>query len=194
MTGVVSNVAVEQVSQKDVTTRFGSKPTFSFKAGGEWFKTGFGRHGLNVGDVVSFSYTEGKYGKEVDAKAIAKGASSIATGAGTTATPGAVAGAAGSVAAKPYSSSGKGVFPIPALDGQRAIVRQNALTNARELVALNYAGKCYSFEELEEYARDIIKIARQFEAYSCGDLDQEEVEAEMAAEEGTPKKKSKKAA
>jgi hypothetical protein len=190
MTGVVSNVAVEQVSQKDVTTRFGSKPTFSFKAGGEWFKTGFGRHGLNVGDVVSFSYTEGKYGKEVDAKAIAKGASSIATGAGTTATPGAVAGAAGSVASKPYSSGSKGVFPIPALDGQRAIVRQNSLTNAVKFAEFH---PCDG-DTTDERVNEIIRVARKFEAYSCGDLDQEEVEAEMAAEEGTPKKKSKKAA
>ena len=47
MTGIV-----EQVSTKDVNTKFGLKPTFSMKVNGTWIKCGFKTHGANVGDEV----------------------------------------------------------------------------------------------------------------------------------------------
>jgi hypothetical protein len=69
----------------------------------------------------------------------------------------------------PFSGGGKGVFPIPALDGQRAIVRQNAITNARELYAASKGGKVFDFSR--DVAAEIVSVARFFEAYACGDLD-----------------------
>ena len=148
---------VEAIGTKEVKTRFGMKPTYSMKVDGEWYKTGFNKPRCDKGDEVSFSYVEGTYGREVDAKAISVGAGG-AKGAPTPATP------------RPAPSyGGKGVFPIPALDGQRAIVRQNALTNARELVVGCAGGKPFAVDD-EEIIR-IIAIARKFEAYACGDLD-----------------------
>jgi hypothetical protein len=151
---------VESIGTKEVKTRFGMKPTFSMKVDGEWYKLGFTKPKCDKGDEVSFSYVEGTYGREVDAKAINVGAGG-SKGAPTT------AGAVAPRAAPSYG--GKGVFPIPALDGQRAIVRQNALTNARELVVGCAGGKPFAVDD-EEIIR-IIAIARKFEAYACGDLD-----------------------
>src|SRR5690242_7231085 len=103
------NVQVEQVNTKDVTTKFGAKKTYSFKAGGAWYNTGFKKHNLNVGDVVSFDYTEGTYGKDVEMGSLKKGAAAV----GGATTPPAVGASVPSRAVAP--SGGKGVFPIPAL-------------------------------------------------------------------------------
>lgn len=67
-----------------------------------------------------------------------------------------------------YRGSG---FPVDPLDGSRAIIRQNALTNARELVQ-SLAPKV-SYDEQVEL---IIDIASKFERYSAGDIDREEAE------------------
>lgn len=148
---------VESIGTKEVKTRFGMKPTFSMKVDGEWYKLGFTKPKCDKGDEVTFSYTEGTYGREVDAKAISVGA-------------GGVKGAPTPAAARPAPSyGGKGVFPIPALDGQRAIVRQNALTNAREAVVAAFGGGVFVPDAA--LADNIISLARKFEAYACGDLD-----------------------
>lgn len=152
---------VESIGTKEVKTRFGMKTTYSFKVGGEWYKMGFTKPMFGKGDAVEFEYTEGTYGREVD-----KGAISVVSkvSAGEPSIP--PAGARSPFT--PAYTGGKGVFPIPALDGQRAIVRQNALTNARELyitvVDINSS-------ELGKAADGIISLARKFEAYACGDLD-----------------------
>ena len=60
------------------------------------------------------------------------------------------------------------------LDTGRCIIRQNSVTNA-----VNYMGAA------EVSAEDVIKVARQFEAYSSGDLEHKkavEVAANMALE------------
>ena len=64
------------------------------------------------------------------------------------------------------------VFPIPALHGDRAIVRQNSVTNAVKLIT----DSVHSTDEADwdELADMVIAIARKFEAYSCGDLDMEQ--------------------
>jgi hypothetical protein len=61
------------------------------------------------------------------------------------------------------------VFPIPALHGDRAIVRQNSVTNAVKLIT----DSVHSTDEADwdDLADMVIRIARKFEAYSCGDLD-----------------------
>lgn len=149
---------VNGVSTKPVTTKFGTKPTYSINVDGEWFKCGFTKPKCNKGDEVEFTYTEGTYGNEVDAKTIViKGGGSAAPAAAPSVPK-----------SMPYTPS-KGVFPIPALDGQRAIVRQNALTNARELFVASKGGKAYEFNR--DVAAEIVSVARYFEAYACGDLD-----------------------
>ena len=65
----------------------------------------------------------------------------------------------------------RGVFPIPKNDGQRSIIRQNSLTNAVALFSA--AGQART--EVDDI-REIIAIARMFEAYSTGDLDAQELQ------------------
>lgn len=170
-------VTVQDVSSREVKTKFGLKKTYSFKADNEWYSTGFKTPGVSVGDVVQFDCKDTQYGKEV--------VGSIKVG---TAAPTPLAGTP-APAPTPLKSfdggnkgGGKGVFPIPALDGQRAIVRQNAITNARELVVASYGGKPITGLVYNELATTIITVAKRFEAYACGDDDLNEVKAEVAAE------------
>ena len=144
---------VEKIASKEVKTRFGAKPTYSVMIGGQWYKCGFNKPRFNEGDSVTFLATEGTYGMEFDAKSVTVAASSAKPAASKPA---------------PYSG-GKGVFPIPPLDGQRAIVRQNALTNAREVIVASWGGADFTVND--DLANDIIALARKFESYACGDLD-----------------------
>lgn len=168
----IENAVVEAIDTKAVNTRFGSKTTYSFKVDGQWYRTNFKAHGLSVGDSASFDAKAGTYGNEVDPATIKKGAATVAAPAPAT------------VTALPKATptyGGKGAFPIPALDGQRSIVRQNALTNARELVAAAVFAKGGTLD-VESHPALIITIARKFEAYACGD-DAMEMAAAAVAEE-----------
>jgi hypothetical protein len=159
---------IENITTKEVTTKFGPKPAYTIVAGGERFSYGFKKPAFAIGDEVDFQYTENTYGKNVDmtsVQMIKKG-----TGAPTPSTSSA------SPAKAPYSPPAK-VFPIPLLHGDRAIVRQNSITNATKAVN-DYCGADSTFpDSLIEYADLIIDIARKFEAYSCGDLDAQAAEA-----------------
>jgi hypothetical protein len=175
MSNITGNV--DAITSKPVNTKFGPKPTFTILVDGEWYKCGFTKPKCNKGDTISFTFTEGTYGKEVDAKAI------VIAGA---ATPAPVA--AGSVpkstdSGRPAYGGGKGVFPIPALDGQRAIVRQNSLTNAVNLLKDHFDKKMGT----DEAAEKVIALARMFEAYSCGDLDLAKAKAMSAMKAATAK-------
>lgn len=171
------NGVVEQLATKDVTTKFGVKPTYSIKVSGNWVKHGFKKPACNVGDTIEFDGEEGKYG--VEAKNIvvtAKGAPGtvpVSISGVTSIRPGSTGGGS-------YSTK---VFPIPALHGDRSIVRQNALARATDLYIGARGGKAF---DLDLVTSDlIIKMARQFEAYTAGDLDLEAAKKETAAEEET---------
>jgi hypothetical protein len=161
---------IENITTKEVTTKFGPKPAYTIHAGGERFSYGFKKPTFAIGDEVDFQYTENSYGKNVDMTSVQM----IKKGAGT---PSA---SSGSPAKAPYSPPSK-VFPIPPLHGDRAIVRQNSITNATKAVAdfCSHASKVEG--DIEGYANLIIRTARMFEAYSCGDLDAAAAE-KMAAE------------
>ena len=163
---------VENITTKEVTTKFGPKPAYTVVANGERFSYGFKKPTFGIGDEVDFQYTDGTYGKSVDlasVRLIKKGAG----GASAAPTAAASAPAKGS-----YTPAAK-VFPIPPLHGDRAIVRQNSITNATKAVSDWIGSDGVSVGNLDEYAETIIRIARMFEAYSCGDLDLAKAE-EMA--------------
>lgn len=63
-----------------------------------------------------------------------------------------------------------GQFPVPPDHPDRSIIRQNALTNAREVLMVVYT----SFTSAVEMADSIIDLARQFERYTAGDIEMEE--------------------
>ena len=165
MTGVV-----QAVSTKDVTTKFGVKPTFSFKIDSGWVKCGFKNPMVNSGDTVTFDGEHGTYGLEgKNIRITEKGA------------PGAtVTVNAPSIKGSTYSGgSSSRVFPIPALHGDRSIVRQNALARATELLIASKGGKAFEIDDTN--AAVAIHLARKFEAYTAGDLDMAEAMEENAA-------------
>lgn len=173
MTGTVA-----AVSSKDVTTKFGVKPTFSFSCNGKWIKCGFKNPFVEPGFIVDFDGVEGTYGIETKAVNIIS-RSSVAPAGGLISAVSAPAMLAPVKA--PYSSGYKEkAFPIPALHGDRAIVRQNGLARATELYVAARGGK--PFELDKDSITIIIQIARGFEAYSAGDLDLAEAQAEEAAD------------
>jgi hypothetical protein len=153
---------IENITTKEVTTKFGPKPAYTIVAGGERFSYGFKKPAFAIGDEIDFQYTENTYGKNVDMTSVQM----IKKGTGAP-TPSA---SSASPAKAPYSPPAK-VFPIPLLHGDRAIVRQNSITNATKAVN-DFCGADGGFpESIGEYTDIIIETARKFEAYSCGDLD-----------------------
>jgi hypothetical protein len=171
MTGIV-----EAVSTKDVNTKFGLKPTYSMKVDGNWVKCGFKTHGASVGDEVEFDGNTGTYGMETKAVNV------IRRGVGAAPSTGVTSSTAPAAPTKTYGGGGfkEKVFPIPALHGDRAIVRQNALARATDIFIAARGGK--PFELDESTFSLVIGFARKFEAYTAGDLDMAQAEAESAAE------------
>jgi hypothetical protein len=114
---------------------------------------------VNAGDTIEFMYQEkGKYTNVTGRISVR----SKHAGAPIPPTP--------APASSAPPRKGGWAFPIPALDGQRAIVRQNSVTNATNLV-----GKLLSLDgdvlpDLDIATR-IVAIAKVFEEYSTGDLD-----------------------
>ena len=161
---------IENITSKDVNTKFGPKPAFSIMANGERFSYGFKKPTFAIGDEVDFQFTENTYGKNVDLTSVRL----IAKGTGAPAPSASFSTASTGGGSRPAYGSPK-PFPIPALHGDRAIVRQNSITNATKLYADN--SDVGTIADYNVAADTIISIARKFEAYSCGDLD-----AEMAAQ------------
>lgn len=145
----------------------------------EWAgKNKFGGHSIRVdgnfynskfpipceqGDTVEFdSGSTGKYCNKLKV---------VSSGGGTT----------------PSSGGGKtmpsrrGTFPIPKDDGQRSIIRQNALSRGVEIVALNPDG----LEDREAMLTEAIRLAIEIERWTAGDLDAEEEEKAKAALSGS---------
>lgn len=161
---------IENITSKEVNTKFGPKPAYTIVANGERYSYGFKKPTFAIGDTIDFQFTENTYGKNVDEKSVrmltkgtgAPSPSTAPTGGGS----------------RPAYGSPK-PFPIPALHGDRAIVRQNSITNATKAVCDFYDTNP---ESMDDYATEIIRVARMFEAYSCGDLDAELAEQMKDAE------------
>ena len=163
---------VENITTKEVTTKFGPKPAYTIVANGERFSYGFKKPAFKIGDEIDFQFTENTYGKNVDlasVQLIAKGSGAPAPSASTSTAP-----------AKAYGAPAK-VFPIPPLHGDRAIVRQNSITNATKVVC-DYFDSNDGINTVDEYVDLIIQVARKFEAYSCGDLDMQAAEEMVKGE------------
>ena len=166
---------VEAVSTKDVNTKFGTKPTYSMKVAGTWIKCGFKDPGVRTGYEVEFDGVTGTYGVETKSVNILRKADAAPTPSGATTAPAVAAPKAA------YGGYKEKVFPIPALHGDRAIVRQNALARATDLYIAARGGKPF---ELELSTLDlVVTLARKFEAYTAGDIDMMEAMEETTAEQ-----------
>jgi hypothetical protein len=150
---------IENITEKEVNTKFGPKKAYSVSANGERFGYGFKKPTFSIGDEVDFQFTENTYGKNVDLASVRL----LVKGSGTPPPS-----TASTAPAKPSYGSPK-VFPIPALHGDRAIVRQNSISNAVKLITDSV--KPTDKTNWDALANEAIMIARMFEAYSCGDLD-----------------------
>lgn len=127
---------------------------FSIRVDGNYYNSKFPIK-CEVGDSVEFdSGTTGKYCNKLRVTSGGGGKPAPATGGGR-----------------------RGSFPIDKADGQRSIIRQNALARAVELVALFPDG----IEDRESAAAEAVKIAIELERFTAGDLDAEaETEAKAA--------------
>lgn len=151
----VSGVVVD-VGTASANTRFGVKTTYHIVLdNGDTFKCGFKKPPVSRGDNVTFNFTTGKYGNEADVGTIRI--------TGATATPAANSSTAAATSSYSNGRGGFRPFPIPPDHGDRAIVRQNALTNAREAVE-----SFYNPESLDEAINKIIEVAYKFEEYTSG--------------------------
>lgn len=108
-----------------------------------------------VGDEVTFDWVQKGQYKNING-AVGK--------TGNTGTPAA--------APAPEASSGGGgkgdfVFPIPALNYQRSVVRRDSVAQSVQLIArLTPADKNLDFDHVSDI---VVVIARKFEEYSTGD-------------------------
>lgn len=148
---------------------------------GSWYSafasSQFPKSGVNKGDVVEFTYVQkGEYNNikgSVEVKAAP--ASAPVTGAAPSSGGGSFTNSRGFVEKQ---------FPVPPLHPDRSIIRQNSLGHACEVWTI--LSDMDSGASPEEAAAQVIEIARYFEAYSTGDLDngvaEEAVRAMLASE------------
>lgn len=137
----------------------------SIKVGGEWYGafSPASLGGCKVGDTVSFAWSPSKDGQYKNIKG------SVSVVGGGAATPASLESSAPRSAPSGGSYGRSIAFPLPPLDGQRVIVRQNALGHATKVVMEG----CDNVATDEILCNRIIDLARQFEAYVAGDLDLE---------------------
>jgi hypothetical protein len=167
MTASVISGVVSKKSRKKRTTPYGEKWATSFQINGDWYSGGFKDYNdVNEGDTVQATWEANSRGYK-DIKAISVTGKAV----GEAGTPEATVVPIGGGGAP---RSGGRTFPVDPLAPERTINRQNALTNA-----VNYCNGL----DTPQTPEDILMIAREFEAYTCGDIDREEAEAMMAAEQ-----------
>lgn len=151
----MTTTVVKALSEKVVNTKRGPAKTYSFCGDDEtWYKLGFKPAPFAKGDTIEFEATSGAYGMEVDfpsIRVISKGdGSSAPSGGGGRGAP------------------SRGAFPIAPNDGQRSIIRQNAVTNARELLVAT-RDCAAEFKTVDEALDEVIRIAQKIELYTTGD-------------------------
>jgi hypothetical protein len=146
----------------------------SVKIEGQWYGA-FAKSQLSsagVGDTIAFTYVSVE--KEGTTFHNIKGNVTLKEGAGGGAATPAAGEPSAPRAAAPAASYGRSSisFPLAPLDGQRVIVRQNALGHATKLIVDAYPKDPDA--DVSVLADTIISIARKFESYVAGDLDMEE--------------------
>jgi hypothetical protein len=166
---------VTAINDRKVNTKFGEKLSYTFMANGERFNLGFNKPAFKVGDTIEFTFTEGSYGKDVEkgtVRVIAKGAPGVPAAAPSPTNDGPSAPAAAGRSYGPPSRP----FPIPLLHGDRAIIRQNSLTNAVKLFTDSTDGDTIIKMTSSELIESVLLIAREFEEYSAGDAERRAAE------------------
>lgn len=141
------NGEVKALSTKEVNTKRGLSTTYSIRINDDWYSAGFKKPPVEKGDHVTLIHKGDQY----------KTVLSVTKQGGIN-------------TESPNKQTEKKVGAI-SLDRDRAIIRQNALTNARELYVAKVVGEIGSPEQCSSCAEEIISISRQFEAYTSGDIE-----------------------
>lgn len=170
---------VTNITSRPVTTRFGPKPVYDVHLDGVKHSFGFTKPPFAIGADIDCMVNSDKYGPKIEpASVVVKAHGTPGTAPTTSAPPSPVSGA--SSGTRTYSGPPAKVFPIPLLHGDRAIVRQNSVTNA---VKLATDGGYIAGLTGEGAAMLVIDLARMLEAYSCGDIESEAADRLVAAGE-----------
>lgn len=168
----MSNV-VTNITSKSLTSKLGKAFTVwtVHVDDGKAYNYGFVKPKFNIGDTINFVAEEDTYGPKMDSKTVRV----VSTGGGSSipATPSSV-----TYTPRAYGKADR-VFPIPPLHGDRSIVRQNALTNARELYTVFLHRLDIDSITIEDTARNVIHVARIFERFTAGD---DEMEAALTTD------------
>jgi hypothetical protein len=166
-------VGLENV--RNVTTKYGEKPVYSYDIGGTIVEVGFKRNpaitpGKTVDVVVEKAYGTFKFvmvGRDTSAMDLIPGPSAPIVAAKSTGSP---------------AYSGK-PFPLPRNHGDISIIRQSALKCATDLV-IAASDNTDTLDSLVEHA---IGVAYKLAAFSSGQLDVERAEeVATAVTKGTP--------
>lgn len=174
---------VGSINARDVTTRFGPKKAYDLIAA-DGTKYGFGftdpaRSGISVGTTISAVGTVGKYGVSLDPKTVSLGKVAGAVSGATAPSP------AGS--SRPSGGYGQRPFPVPLTNGDTAIIRQNALTNAVATVADFVATQpTEKWPDLDTWTDMVISTAYKYAEFSSGQREVKKAKAlqgVMTAEE-----------
>jgi hypothetical protein len=153
---------VERVVEKTVNTKFGPKPVFDIYVNSTKYSWGWKRPssaGVTDGANISFDFEADKYGPK-----ITDGTVKVLTAGDGTAPVKAAPSSGGAI-----TSNRDAGFPVPVTSDKISILRQNALTNARELVQ---AYPSVFVEGVDKKADDmvakILEIASKFSDYTSG--------------------------
>jgi hypothetical protein len=142
---------------------------------GNWYSSWNPVEGLGVGKKVSFRYNvKGTYRNVSGTVRVSEMGSVVPAAVGS----GGVGASPDTARAAPSRYS-RGSFPIDPLDGQRSIIRQNALTHATEVYLICTNQTDLTKMKVEDIADNIIQLANRFERYAAGDLDREAAEKAM---------------
>lgn len=137
---------------------------YSININGGWYSTKmeWARCKPVAGDTVEFDDAGGKYTKNMRIVSAGSGSAAPSAPPSGSSTP-------------PTAAIKKGGFPMAIDDTYRSINRQNALTNACNV--LSTQGSAGIIDPLG--ADDIIALAREFEAYTTGDIERYAAEASI---------------
>lgn len=151
---------VDRVEQRTVNTKWGPKPVFDLIVDGTKYSWGFKNPtsmGITDGAEIEFDVVADKYGPKINAEHVVLKTSGSGAGP-TVATSGTSGGARG------RADMG---FPVPVTSDKISILRQNALTNARELVQA-YPAIFTKDQTEKEMLAAILKIASKFSDFTSG--------------------------
>lgn len=175
----VVNGKVDSSSNRMVPTKTG-RMTKVYDLYVDGVKYGFGfkdptTMGIVPGTVLAFEYDPSRYNSiNMGSLVIGAGAGGPVSGGGSPVSATSVGGSSGPTGAPPFRGKMDRPFPVPVTSGEYAIIRQNALTNARELVAAMET-KSDGIPPLlgddagwNAVVNRVLKVAYVFEDYSSG--------------------------